>query len=123
MTELKQIAWKARVLTRVIPRIKSLASDVRSNEAGLSELIDTVNALLLPKGWVGIDADGMLHVTYVAREDERQNVKLLTNPFFTGPTALAYSADFIWEYSIVNRTVTCVKARRSFKTGQVLPVK
>lgn len=110
------IAAAAKAISAIMPSIARLRYDVANNRARLTELVNAVNALLIPRGWIGIDDDGMMHVTYLAREDDL--------PRFTrdssGPATLAHHADFVWEYSAMNRQVRCVKCRDgSFADGEV----
>lgn len=113
------IAGAARAITKAMAQISNLRHDVPNNRGRLVELVNTVNALLIPRGWVGIDADGMLHVTYVAREDDRPSG--FTSAEVVGrPASVAHQADFVWEYSATTRTVRCTKCRDgSFAHGEV----
>lgn len=107
------VAGKARAITKAVSLLSSLRHDPQANGDRIRELVDTINSLLIPTGWVGIDSEGRFHLTYVAREDDRARyVHLDGSEFGTGrPASLAHHADFTWEYSSLDRTVRCVKCR------------
>ena len=122
MSDVQPIAGKARAIERALTLMAPLRHDVATHAPELRELVDTVNALLIPKGWVGLDASGSLHVTYVAPEDRRARNVHLDGSVAGRPLALGHHADFVWEYSTLNRTVECVKCRDgSVAQGEVRP--
>lgn len=122
MNEGMPSSQKTHVIAEALSKIGSLSSNVERNTERLRALVDTVNALLIPKGWIGIDTQGRLHATYVAPEDGRPGRAARDDPGPHQPMALSFAADFIWEYSLVQRTVRCTKSRDGSVThGQVLP--
>ena len=110
-TELQPVAGTAREITKILPQIARLRHDVVRNRAKIIDLVDAVNALLIPRGWVGIDADGLIHVTYVVRSDDKPRFVMVDGSVPGRPMALSHHADFVWEYSVLSRTVVCVKCR------------
>lgn len=103
---MQPVAERARAISGIVRKIKKLSGDLQNNREQLEELVNTANAILLPRVWMGIDAEGMLHVTYVKRENTVKD-----QLFGSGPTELRFSADFIWSYTPWNQTVTCMKSR------------
>ena len=117
------LARRAQAVTALLPQLTRLRGEVqgqkigRHNRArfdGLREVIDTINSLLIPRAWVGLDANGSFHVTYLHREN-------VAAKDARGPIALSFNADFVWDYTPWDRKVRCVKCRDgSIELGAVL---
>ncbi len=105
----------AQAISVIMSQLVHLRHDMTNNRDQLIELVNVVNALLIPRGWIGIDDDGMMHVTRLAHEDD------VSHRADHEPLVLAYHADFIWEYSALNHNVKCVQCRDgSVMTGETL---
>lgn len=96
-----------------------LRQNAERNRAALKDSVDTVNALLMPKAWIGIDANGLLHVTYVIGMSVTDAVSAQHKIL---PTKLGFVADYIWAFRPWNSTVECIKSREAtFKHGEIVP--
>lgn len=93
----------SQFVTDMLRKVNDIRFSTDVDRTKLKELVDIINAVLLPRGWIGLDNDLALHVTYVSRA----GVELVGR----GPTALILNADFAWEYRPWNRTVICLKCR------------
>lgn len=108
------VVYRARMITEIVSQMSRLRHDWLSNRHQLVKLVNDINALLIPKGWVGIDDNGMMHVTFLTGENDFRRPD-------GSPVALSHHADFMWEYSAVTRTVKCIKCRDgSVMKGDIL---
>ena len=97
---------RSRMVTAFIRGIVEKRDDLEKNRELLEQMVNTVNALILPRAWIGLDASGSLHVTYVRSENPARPE--LAN---ARPTEMRYAADYIWCYTPWDNKVRCVKAR------------
>jgi len=123
------IAEKARTVTWACRRIMRLRGDVENNRVVLEDIITIINSLTIPRGWVGLDADGKLHVTWYAKRKAGVgmqpgqlfyidgNANSLSTPI---PSGLLQSADYAWEYDQVTNAVKCIKSRCGRWFGQIV---
>lgn len=110
-------AERAQFINRLLGSISHLKYDVGSCAADLTRLVDTVNALLVPKAWIGINDEGLLHVTYMTTERTSFNGGM----WKPGPVSLMMHADYAWEYVPWEQSYRCLKCRTDkFCTGQIV---
>lgn len=95
------LAQRARAVGDLLVQVKQLSRDCEKNREALNDVVNTINAVLLPLAWVGLDDRGLLHVTFVRTETRRVG----------GTTMLQHSADVIWEFTPHTNTVKCKKCR------------
>ena len=93
-------ASKASLITVLIQRLGPLVRDLTNNRDRVIEIVNTINALTIPRGWIGVDDDGRIHLT-----------RTISGALYALPTAVGFSADIVWNYDSIAGTVTCVKSR------------
>jgi hypothetical protein len=109
-------AGKSRYVGTLIHHICSLKGDLTNNRVKLVELVTTVNALILPKGWIGVDAHGHLHYTVIGNEAAQR----LREQW---GTTLTFAVDVIWAHCQWNNTVECIKdGTGTFEVGRTYEV-
>lgn len=97
---------RANLVGKFVEAIVDKARDLEKNRGLLESLVNTVNTLIIPKAWIGLDAEGNLHVTYVHREGSEKIFR------YEGvPSMLYASANFIWAYRPWDNTMTSMKSR------------
>jgi len=125
MADVPLMGEKARYITYCVQELSRLKGDPQKNRARLNELVSTANALLIPRSWVGVDEEGLLHVTYTRVKGERGKPDAPTNSpilntYRNGPSILMFSADRAWSYDQIAGTYTCIKSRDG-EIGHVYP--
>lgn len=93
---MQPVAEKARALGFLIRKIKEVQkADEASVRRTVADYVETFNALTIPKGYVYIDPDGLVHVVVI-----RQGMvkKQADRPF---GTEMQFSADVIWDFDPV----------------------
>jgi hypothetical protein len=114
---LLMFAKRSKFIGQFISSISQLKFDPKANHTRLNQLVDAVNTLLVPKAWIGIDSDGLLHVTYMTTE-RRDGGGEMWKP---GPLSLILNVDFAWEYIPWEQAYRCLKCRTGdFSTGQIV---
>lgn len=105
-----EYAIEVTILIHKLNRLRKLKLSQRE----ICDMIDTINTMLIPRAWIGIDANDDLHVTYLYR-DIAENYNIM-------PVALNFAADFTWSYDQMTKTFTCGKSRKSdsFPSGSVI---
>lgn len=93
---------KARVAMRLLKEL--VGCDLHVDVGYIEHLVSTLNALYVPRLWVGIDDVGRLHLTLLRSE-------LLSAPMLRVPYAFSMYADFVWEHNPLDSTVRCIKSR------------
>ena len=125
------VAERAKVVIWACQRIMKLRGDIENNRVELDDIITIINSLTIPRGWVGLDADGKLHVTWYAKRktdvgiqpgelfyiDSNANANSLSTSI---PIGLLHSADYAWEYDQVTSAIKCIKSRCGRWIGQVV---
>lgn len=116
------VAESARAITRMMVQVSHLLSAPHVNHDRLVDLVCSLNALLIPKAWIGIDDVDMVHLTVLAREDNDDSVRTYVMP---RPAILMHHAHFIWELSVLDNTMKCVKSRdeTTARVGEIHHVK
>lgn len=111
MTEHRTLADKTRMLTKIIQEIKWCPSGV-----AVPGLVDAFNVLALPKGYVYVDPDTLVHVIMIQCTRDIKPVsdnpeaigRLMINQLGTG---VAHTADVVWHFDPVERSWVTVKDR------------
>ncbi len=116
MDEVPGLGEKAKAIGHASRQICRLKSDLTNNRAMLEALVNGINALILPRGWVGIDDDGGFHFTYVAKELAPDLNKVRS---IKGPLGLSFDADFVWAWRPGSRTYECMKDRTGSNRGKL----
>jgi len=91
---LLMLVERSRLIAKYISTITQLKFNPGVERVRLGQLVDIVNTFLVPKAWIGIDDEGLLHVTYMTTERHEPNGKM----WKPGPASLMMSADYAWEY-------------------------
>jgi hypothetical protein len=92
---------KTRALGHLMSHLFKYKGDVTNNRERVIELVNTINAMIIPRGWIGLDDDARIHLTRVCTRDFLPRT----------PVALTYAVDVIWDYDPLSSTVTCAKSR------------
>lgn len=111
MEDVPNVAEKARTVAAFVRNVKRHLVASEKNWHAINDWVNTVNALIIPRAWIGIDDNNRLHVTYVWKETSRDQL------YGTSPTELHYAADYVWAYRPWLGTMTCMKSRVG-QTGQ-----
>jgi len=120
MADVPLMGEKARYITYCVQELSRLKGDPQKNRARLNELVSMVNALLIPRSWVGVDNEGLLHVTYSRVKIGPKHGEIIIGTARNGPSALIFSADRAWSYDQIAGTYTCIKSRDG-EIGHVYP--
>ena len=120
MADVPLMGERARMIGWAMQRICGLKGDPQKNREQLDELVSMANALLIPRSWVGVDDEGLLHVTYTRVKNDPKSGAAIMGTARNGPSALIFSADRAWSYDQVAGTYTCIKSRDG-ETGHVYP--
>jgi hypothetical protein len=82
--------------------VNKLRNDLESNRDKVVMLVNMINALIMPRCWIGIDERGWLHLTRLTGESGT-DIRI--------PTVLTYNADVMWDYVVCDQKYTCTKSR------------
>lgn len=93
------------MVAALVKGLEQRLRDPENNREMIEELVNTVNSLIIPHAWVGVDSNYRIHVTYVQKDTARDQL------YGASPTALRFVSDFIWEYRPWDGTITSVKSR------------
>jgi hypothetical protein len=92
---------KARVLTYIIRQLRNGLSD-----EDVAECVSTFNALSIPRGYIYVDSDRVIHVVMIRRG------MVNAAPAFTSFSAgVIYGADVVWDFDPVSGTWLTLKDR------------
>jgi len=89
---------KARALGFLIRKIKeTLRADEAAVRRSVVDHIDTFNTLAIPRGYVHVDSDGLVHVVCIRH---KQTASVTGGEFKPKPfgTEVTFSADVIWDF-------------------------
>jgi len=98
---------KSQYVLLLMKQIQHLRNDLSDNRARLIQLVSTVNALLLPRAFVGIDRDRSIHFTVITPGGA-------TN-------GMLWSTDYAWEYKPIEQCYVNLKSRSGLWLGQIVP--
>ena len=103
---MSSVAIKSQALGDIMVRIKRAISTDGIAGPHVLDLVATFNALSLPKGYVYIDPDGLIHYVRIVASllDSRKERTL-------PPTQVQYTADVIWCFDAIDGTWTVIKDR------------
>jgi hypothetical protein len=90
-------ADKARTLAFLIRKIRNVmrAEMTVADSVEIADYVETFNALSIPRGYVYVDPDGLVHVVVVRQGLVKKQVQ---HPF---GTEIGFSADVIWDFDPV----------------------
>lgn len=97
MEDTDAIAERAMIVA-LVRGIKEIVGDLEKNYRLVKEIVHTINALLLPCSWVGIDGNGRLHLTFLRKEVSQKSYEGFDSAY------LCPFVDMVWEYSPWDRS-------------------
>lgn len=111
----KVSSMRTRGISLLVQEISAIlkilqARDDVQKHTRLVVLVDTVNAMLLPHAWAGVDSEHMFHVTYTMHDAKRPT-----------PIVLHYAADYVWRVEPGLGRIVCVKSRTEH-AGKTYPL-
>ena len=124
---MEQVAGRTRAVIALMRQLAGARNNPQNNRVGIDQLVSSINALMIPKAWVGLDDDRQIHVTYYVKSNGALTGLQPGDLTWTGsssvpmgPSSMNYLADYVWHYDQAEGTVTCMKSRSGRWCGETL---